>query len=64
MNKIREIAANPRSVINISFIIVLIFVGIMLNIRLNALMYEFSEGQVARQAEIIAENASASFGSS
>ena len=63
MNKIREIAANPRSVINISFIIVLIFVGIMLNIRLNALMYEFSEGQVARQAEIIAENASASFGS-
>ena len=63
LNKIREIAANPRSAINSSFIIVLIFVGILLNIRLNALMYEFSEGQVARQAEIIAENASASFGS-
>ena len=63
MNKIKDIFSNPRSVINVSFIIILVFVGVLLNIRLRAMMYEFSEDQVARQAGIIAENSSAAFSS-
>ena len=63
MNRLKDIFSNPRSVINVSFIIILIFVGVLLNIRLRALMYEFSEDQVARQAGIISENSSATFGS-
>ncbi len=55
MNKIRNILSNPRSAINISFIIILLFVGFMLNSRLRTLMYDFTEEQVARQAEVIAE---------
>lgn len=55
MNKLRSILANPRSAINISFIIILLFVGFMLNTRLRTLMYDFTENQVARQAEVIAE---------
>lgn len=58
MNKLKEIFANPRSAVNISFIVVLIFVGVMLNVRLSSLMYSFTEGQVARQAEVIAEKTS------
>ncbi len=55
MNKLRDILINPRSAINISFIIILLFVGFMLNTRLRTLMYDFTENQVARQAEVIAE---------
>ena len=59
MNKFKEILMNPRSAINLSFILVLLFIGILLNTRLRFLMYEFTEGQVARQAEVIAEKTSA-----
>ena len=61
MNKIKAFFSNSRSAINVSFIIILIFVGVLLNIRLRAMMYEFSEDQVARQAGIIAEKSSATF---
>ena len=63
MNKLKTMISNSRSAINISFIIVLIFVGVLLNVRLRTLMYDFSEDQVAQQASIIAEKSSDSFGS-
>ena len=58
MNKLRSIFSNPRSAINVAFIIILLFVGFMLNTRLRTLMYDFTENQVARQAEVIAEKTS------
>ncbi len=58
MNKLRTLFTTSRLAINISFIIVLIFVGIMLNLRLKTLMYSFTERQVARQAEVIGEKVS------
>ncbi|MBQ9384278.1 MAG: response regulator [Ruminiclostridium sp.] len=47
-----------RIIVNVLFIIALIFVGLLMNSRLNTLLYRFTEGQVARQAEAVADNAS------
>lgn len=52
---------NPRSAVNICFIIVLLFVGLLLNSRIKSLLYRFVEGQVARQASAVAEKASEEF---
>ena len=58
INDIKASLYNPRSAVNICFIIVLLFVGLLLNSRINSLLYRFVEGQVARQAATIAEKAS------
>ena len=52
---IRSAVHNPRSAVNILFILVLLFVGLLLNSRIKTLLYGFVEGQVARQAATIAE---------
>ena len=49
---------NPRSAVNICFIIVLLFVGLLLNSRMKTLLYGFVEGQVARHAATVAEKTS------
>ncbi|MBO6302935.1 MAG: response regulator [Ruminiclostridium sp.] len=49
---------NPRTAVNICFIIVLLFVGMLLSSRIQTLLYRFVEGQVARQAATVAEKAS------
>lgn len=60
MNK-RITLYNTRAAVNICFIVVLIFVGLLLNSRIKTLLYRFTEGQVARQAATVAESASAVF---
>lgn len=62
MNK-RFTMYNTRAAVNICFIVVLIFVGLLLNSRIKTLLYRFTEGQVARQAATVAEKASVIFGS-
>ena len=49
---------NPRSAVNIVFIIVLLAVGFLLNSRIKTLLYGFVEGQISRQAATIAEKTS------
>ena len=61
LDKIKQIFRTPRVAVNVSFIIVLIFVGLLMNIRLKTLMYSFTERQVARQAEVIGEKVSGTF---
>ena len=59
--KMKDLKASlytPRSAVNICFIIVLLFVGLLLNSRIKTLLYRFVEGQVARQAATIAEKTS------
>ena len=58
LKDIKSSIYNPRSAVNICFIIVLLFVGMLLNSRIRTLLYRFVEGQVARQAATIAEKAS------
>ena len=60
-SKLYQVLSNPRSAVNICFIIVLLFVGLLLNNRIKTLLYRFTEGQVARQAETIAEKTSEEF---
>ena len=47
-----------RIIVNICFIVALIFVGALMSSRLNLLLNRFTEGQVARQAEAVAEKTS------
>ena len=54
---------NARAAVNICFIVVLIFVGLLLNSRIKTLLYRFTEGQVSRQAATVAEMASVVFDS-
>ena len=42
-----------------SILLALVFVGLLLNSRLKSMLYTFTEGQVARQAQTIAEKTSA-----
>ncbi|MBR5088589.1 MAG: response regulator [Ruminiclostridium sp.] len=58
---LKKAMSAPRSAVNIVFIVVLIFVGLLLTSRINTLMYDFVEGQVSRQAATIAEKASEEF---
>ncbi len=58
LNDIKASLYTPRSAVNICFIIVLLFVGMLLNSRINTLLYRFVEGQVARQASTISEKVS------
>ena len=40
---------NPRTAVNICFIIVLLFVGMLLSSRIQTLLYRFVEGQVPKR---------------
>ncbi len=51
----------PRTAVNVCFIIVLIFVGILMSSRVQVLLHRFTEGQLSRQAQTIAEKASQVF---
>ncbi|MBP5606269.1 MAG: hypothetical protein J6X60_12145, partial [Ruminiclostridium sp.] len=58
LNNLKASVFNSRTLFSVSFIVFLIFIGIILNIRLKTLLVRFVEGQVARQAATIAEKAS------
>jgi signal transduction histidine kinase/CheY-like chemotaxis protein len=58
---IKASLTNPRTAVNICFIIVLLFVGLLMNSRIKTLLYGFVEGQVSRQAATVAEKTSSEF---
>ena len=58
---IKNTLKGPRTAVNVCFIIVLIFVGILMYNRTQVLLYRFTEGQISRQAQTIAEKASQVF---
>ncbi len=62
MEKIRKFFSRPRTTVNICFILVLIFVGLLLNNRLKSMLYSYTELQVAKQSQTIAEKTSSMFG--
>ena len=58
ISNIKASLYNPRSAVNICFIMVLFAVGFLMNSRLKTLLYSFVEGQISRQAATVAEKTS------